>query len=110
MAVAPDRLNCVATDIGDAPELKRFWRQRFVRILIDIPHDVALALASGARTTASQRLQPHKTFAAILPSDGQFVTDLLNIRRSHEHRVMGSHTSRPQAVLSFGTEHSKPLN
>src|SRR6266516_4836987 len=101
MAVAPNRLNGVAADVGDAPELKRLRRQRFVRILIDIPHDVALAFASGARTTTSQHFQPHETFAAILPSDGQFIADLLNIRRSHYHRVMGPRSMRPQAISSF---------
>src|SRR6266516_3335447 len=101
MAVAPNRLNGVTTDIGDAAELRRLRRQRLVRLLIDIPHDVTLAFASGARTSASQRFQPHKTFAAVMPSDGQFVANLLNIRRTHDRRVIGSRSSRPQAVLLF---------
>src|SRR6185503_14765273 len=104
MAVAPNRLNRVTTDIGDAPELKRLRRQRFVRILVNIPHDVALAFASGARTSASQHFQPHKTFAAILPSNGQFVTDLLNIHRSHEHSVIDTQPMRPPPVHRWSGE------
>src|SRR5438093_4846389 len=95
MAVAPNRLNGVAADVGDAPELKRRRRQRFVRIFIDIAHNDALALAAGAWATPSQRFQPHKAFVAILPSDRQFFADMLNIHRSHSLRVMGSHSTRP---------------
>ena len=103
MAVAPNRLDGVAAHVGDAPELKRLGRQRFVRILINVPHDVGLAFAPGAGTTTSQRLQPHKTLAAILPSDGQFIANLLNIHRSHRHSVMGSHVIGPQTVFPSAT-------
>src|SRR5436190_1987563 len=95
MAVAPNRLDGVAADVGDARELKRLWRQRPVRILIDIPQDVAFAFAACARASTPQRFQPHKAFAPIIPLDGQFIADLLNIRRSHEHSVIDSQPLRP---------------
>ena len=62
----------------------------------------ALAFATGAGTTTSQCFQPHKTFPAVLPFDGQFVADLLNIRRSHDHSVMSTQNLRPHASLYSG--------
>ena len=70
MAVAPDRLQGVAADMGHTQELKRLRCQRLVRSLIKIAHDVPFAFAARAGAMTPQRFQLDKAFTAILPFDG----------------------------------------
>jgi len=92
VAVAPNRLDRVATDIGDAPEFKSPRRQWLIRMAVNVTHNVTLAFAPGAGTTSAQRFQPHKTFGPILPLDCKFLPNLLNVRRPHAPNLFDSRT------------------
>lgn len=83
VAVRPKRLHGVATHHRQTREMERIRRERLVRVLVKVAHDVHLALAAGARAMAPELLQLHKTLAAIVPLDGQLVADGLNVDRSH---------------------------
>src|ERR1051325_4715852 len=72
MSVAPHRLDRVAADRLDAPQLKRRRRQPLVRSLVKLAEDVHLALAAGARAGAAQFFQRHETLAAVVPPNCQF--------------------------------------
>ena len=96
MTVTPDGFDGVAADIGNSHELKCRRRQWSVRMLVEITHDVHFPFAAGARTVAKQFFQPHKTFAAVLPSDRQLLSDWLNIRRSHGEKLTRCGPARPQ--------------
>src|SRR5438477_414800 len=96
MAVAPNWLDRVPANGGDAPQLKCRRRQRSVRIPVNLAHDVHLSLAPGTGTASAQRFQPHKAFTAIIPFDGQVLAHLLNVRRSHGSSVIRSHSGSPQ--------------
>src|SRR5208282_2345201 len=84
MPVGPNRLNRITAHANDADQFKSFRGQGLFRISVNVPHDVHLALATRARTTSPQFLQRNETFAAVIPLDGQFVADLLNVHRSHQ--------------------------
>lgn len=83
MAVSPKWLHRVATYIAKPHQLKRARTQLLFRSLIDIAHDVRFSLARGAGTMPPKLFQRHKTFAAIVPLDGQFIADRLNVQRFH---------------------------
>src|ERR1700722_8482697 len=83
MAVAPDRLNGIAAHFNNAFELEGRWPERLLRPFVECSHDVALAFAASAGAGSPQLLQWNKAFPGILPFDGQFRTDLLQIRRLH---------------------------
>lgn len=83
MTVCPNGLNPVTTDADNLPQLKSRRRQFRFRIFIHVPQNIRLTLATGARTTPPQFLQRNKTFAAVIPFHGEFISDLLNVRRAH---------------------------
>src|SRR5208282_6344413 len=83
MSVGPHRLDRVTAHAHDADQFKGLRTQRFFRVLVNIAQDVHLALASRARTTPPQFLERNEILAAIIPFDGQFGADGLNVHRSH---------------------------
>jgi len=84
MSIAPDRLDGVSADVRDAGKLEGLRRQRTGGIFINVPHDVLFPLASGARTMTAQEFERDETLAAIVPFDGQFGADALQIDWMHE--------------------------
>ena len=84
MAILPDGLNGVPADSFDPDKLKSLRRKRTVGVFVEIAHDVDLAFASGARTTATKFLQADEIFMAIVPFDGDFLADLLEVYRAHD--------------------------
>jgi hypothetical protein len=84
MAITPDGLNGILTDNCPPLELKGGGRERLDWPAMECSHHIALALASRARTFPAQFLQRDKAFLAIFPFDGQFPSDLLQVRWAHE--------------------------
>lgn len=87
MAITPDGLEAVASDYGAAAPLESCGRQRLIRPLVKLPQDVHLALATGAWTRPAQSFQGNEALAAIVPFDGQFISDRLQIHGSHGYRI-----------------------
>jgi hypothetical protein len=67
--------------------LKRSGRQWSFRVFANVPHDIHLAPATGAGTTAPQFFQWNEVFAVIVPLNRQFGPDNLNIHRSHAMKL-----------------------
>src|SRR5688572_3819707 len=95
MSVRPLRLNRVAADVGDAFEDERIRAQGFLRADVEVAHDVLLAFAPGAGAGAAQFLQRDETLRAVLPFQGQFISDLLDICQSHERTLRSMSQRRP---------------
>ena len=83
MAVRPHRLHRVTADEWRADEPEGIRSQRTVGAFVEIAHDVPLALTSGAGAMASQFLQLDEAFAAVVPLDGKFIANGLEIGWSH---------------------------
>ena len=75
MSVRPRRLNSITAHVRKPDQLKRRHRQFLSWILIDVAHDVSLALAASARAGAPQFFQRNKIFFAITPLHGEFISD-----------------------------------
>jgi hypothetical protein len=58
-------------------------RQSNLRTFVQFAHHVHFALAGGTWTSAAEGLKRYELFLAIIPLDGQLLTDLLQIHRSH---------------------------
>ena len=111
MTITPDWLNCVAPDISDTQQASALLGHWLIRVLVNVAQDIGLALAPGARATTTQRLQRHKALRAIVPFDGQFLANLLNIDRSHTEILTDSNAERPLIFtrLSDSKVEGKPL-
>jgi len=111
MTIAPGRLNRIAPHIRDAQQSGALGRQRLIRVFVNVAQDIGFALAPGARATTTQRLQWHKALRAIVPFDGQFLANLLNIDRSHTEILTDSNAERPLIFtrLSDSKVEGKPL-
>lgn len=83
MSVRPNRLDGIAAHIDHPHKLERPRPQDLIRPLVNISHDVPLPLAAGARAVTSQRFNRDKALLPIIPFDGQFVADLLDVRGLH---------------------------
>lgn len=83
VAVGPNGLDGVAADIDHAHESKGARGERLIGPLVEVPHDVPLSLAARARAMSAHGFQRDKTLAAIVPFDGQFAADLLDVRWLH---------------------------
>jgi hypothetical protein len=51
---------------------------------VQLAHDVTLSLAAGARAGAAQFLQGDEILRTIVPLDGQFLADLLQVHGPHD--------------------------
>ena len=84
MAVSPQRLHCVTANEWSADKPERIRPQRAVRTFVEVAHDIALALTSGAGAVSAQFLQLDEAFATVVPFDRKFVADGLEVGWSHE--------------------------
>ena len=84
MSVRPKQLDRVRADGNKPDQIKRRWRQRALRAFVQLAQDVRFALTARARAVTSQCLQRNETFPAILPLDGQFISNSLNCLWSHD--------------------------
>ena len=84
MAIGPVRLEGIATDQLPAHEVKARGGIAHVRPR-DIAENIRLAAARRARTGAPKTLQGQIRFQAIVPLDGELVTDQLHILQLYPH-------------------------
>src|SRR6266478_2890041 len=83
MAVPPKGLDGVTANHREPEQLERLRSKRLLRPFVKSAHDIPLSLAAGAGTISPQRFELDETLRAIIPFDGQFIPNVLNINRSH---------------------------
>ena len=83
MAVAPNGLDAIAAHALDLAHFEGTGRELRLGTAMDVPHDVRLAFAAGTGASAPKRFQRNVTFGSVLPTDGKFVSDRLNVGRLH---------------------------
>lgn len=96
MSVRPLRLDRVATDVGDAFELKRLCAEGLLWPDIQVAHHILLAFAPGARTSATQFFQRNKTLRVVIPFDRELRSNLLKVNRPHGANVNCRTPARPR--------------
>src|SRR2546425_655706 len=109
MSVSPLRLNRITADGRDTNKLKgRGWK-RFRRSLVDLAHNIGLAFASGAGTISAEVFQRDIGFGAIIPLDGQFVADVLNINRFHRSTTFGRLSRTLKGSIHYRLSNCGPI-
>lgn len=88
MTIAPKRLKRVGPDAHDSTQLKRGGLERGSRSLVKVAHDIPFTLAPGTRTAATQLLEWDEGLLSIVPFDGEFLADVLDVDWLH---VVGRH-------------------
>ena len=83
MAVAPNGLDAIPAHAPHLADFEGTWRKLRLGPAMDVPHDVRFALAAGAGASATERFQRNVTFGPVLPPDGKFVSNHLNVSRLH---------------------------
>jgi hypothetical protein len=84
VSVAPTWLECIT-----AYKIESDEREALVGVAHMRPHNltehIRLAATSRARARAPQQFEFKKRFGTVIPSNGQFVSDLLDVRWLKSH-------------------------
>ena len=84
MSVGPAGLQCIT-----AHEIESDKFEALVGVTYMRPHNftehIRLAAATCARTSAPQQFEFQERFCAVIPRNGQFVSDLLDVRWLESH-------------------------
>lgn len=83
MAVAPHRGQPIAPHAGDLPQCESVWSQSRPGSAMHLPHDIRLPFATRARAGPPQLLQRDICLGAIIPFDGQFLSNRLDPEGLH---------------------------
>lgn len=84
VTVRPHRLDRVTADNSPARQFKRTGWKRFVRTFVELAENIHLTLASGTRTTPAETFKQDEAFSSVVPFDGKFISNFLNVEWSHE--------------------------
>jgi hypothetical protein len=90
MSVGPGGLHGVGPDPRELGQLKCLGCEWFFGVFVQIPHDVHLAAAARAGTAPAEFLERNVGLAAVVPFDGEFRSDRLNVHRLHDPNLDGS--------------------
>src|SRR5438034_6735433 len=85
VSIPPTRLQCITADEIESDKLKALVGVAHMRTH-NLTEHVRLAAASRARARASQQFEFQKRFSAVIPGNGQFVSDLLEVAWLKSHR------------------------
>lgn len=103
VAVGPDGLDGVAPDGSELTQLKRSGRERADWPPVELAEHVPFPLAFRAGAGSPQGIEAEIALAAILPPDGQFLADGLEVFRAHGGRIgKGSGHTRTGPAVSPG--------
>jgi len=97
VAVGPDGLEGVGTDRFQAEQLRRAGGQRTVRSFVQVSHDIGLAGATGTGAMTAQGDQGDETLGAIIPAEGEFGADDLDVDGAHTVVVRTSEEASREA-------------
>src|SRR5436305_15152657 len=93
VSVAPTGLECITAHQIESDELEALVGVAHMR-----PHNltehIGLAAASRARARTPQQFEFQKRFGAVIPGNGQFVSDLLDVAWLKSHLRSGSLSSQ----------------
>lgn len=103
VAVRPDRLNGVTSDLRNPAKLERGRRQGAIRAFMQVAEHVAFSLTAGTRAGAAQGRQGNEALRSVSPTDCQFFANVLKVGRTHDHRVAGA-AGRVHARLTANDE------
>src|SRR5215472_5231560 len=84
MSVSPARLQSITTHQIESDKLKALVCVSHMRAH-NLTEHIRLAAANRARTRATQSFKFQKRFGAVIPGNGQFVSDLLDIAGLKSH-------------------------
>ena len=84
VSIGPAGLQSITAHQIESDGLKAFVRVAHVRTQNETEH-IRLPAASRARARAPQQFKLQKRFSAVIPGNGQFVPDLLDIIRFKSH-------------------------
>src|SRR3954447_1923332 len=84
MSVGPAGLQCITAHHIESDELETFLGVAHIRT-DNLPEHIRFAAASRARTRTSEQFNFQKRFSAVIPGNGQFVSDLLDVRWFKSH-------------------------
>lgn len=84
MPVSPARLHGITADEVKAGKLKTLWRVADIRSR-NIAENIRLASTCSARTGTAEQFQAEIRFRVVIPLNGEFVSDLLDIFRLQTH-------------------------
>ena len=84
VSIRPTGLHCVTAHEIESDKLEAFVRVAHVRTR-NVTEHIRLAAARRARTRAPQQFKFQKRFGPVIPGNGQFVSDLLDIIRFKSH-------------------------
>ena len=89
MSVGPAGLQCITAHQIASDKLETLVGVTHLRTH-NLPEHIRLAAASRARTRVPQQFKFQKRFGAVIPGNGQFVSDLLDVRwlQAHEIRIL----------------------
>ena len=92
VAIAPSGLQCVTTHQVESDQPKALPGRAYMRTHNPTEH-VRLTSTNRARACAPQQLEFQKGFGAVVPSNSQFVANLLDVvwlKSHHRHVRAGS--------------------
>src|SRR4029077_8947302 len=84
MSVGPAGLECITAHQIESDELEALVGVAHIRTH-DLTEHIRLAAASRAWARAPQQFKFQKRFGAVIPGNGQFVTDLLDVAWFKSH-------------------------
>ena len=84
MSIRPTGLQCITAHEIESDKLEAFVRLAHMWTH-NLTEHIRFAAASRARTRAAQQFNFQKRFGAVIPGNGQFVSDLLDIIRFKSH-------------------------
>ena len=95
VAVGPDGLDAVAADGIEPGQFEGDAGKGFRGVFVNVAEDVGFAGAAGAGAGAAEFFERNKILMAILPFDGQFISNRLNVGRAHGSKISGWTVRRP---------------
>src|SRR6266404_4871359 len=93
VSIGPTGLQCITADEIESGKLEALVRVAHMRTH-NLTEHIRLAAASRARTRAPQQFNFQKRFGAVIPGNGQFVSDLLEVAGFKSHFADSSFKER----------------
>ena len=84
VSVGPAGLDCITAHQIESGELEALFGVTYIRTH-NVTEHIRLATASRAWARAPQPFEFQKRFGAVIPGNGQFVSDLLDVARFKSH-------------------------
>src|SRR6266550_5236275 len=88
VSIRPTGLECITAHEIESDKFEALVGVAHMRTH-NLTEHIRLAAASRARTCAPQQLKFQKRFGAVIPANGQFVSDLLDVGGLQTHLIKG---------------------